>query len=332
MLAPRHRPERRRRVPDEALGERRAVGADDLDRVVDVERAVDLAHAGGEQRPVVGAQARGARRRRRRCVPAAPRANAIHSLRLESRCGLGRTAVPTARPSIASTIDVGHVGAGDHRAHTRPRRDLRRRELARHPAAPARGAGAAGDGFERGVDLDDLLDQRRVLVEARIGGEEPGRVGEQDEHVGLHEVRHERGEPVVVAVADLVVGDGVVLVDDRDHTEVEQPAQRVAGVQVLRAHAEVVRREQHLAGEEVVLARGSRRAAAIEQRLPDRGDRPAASPMSVGRVGETERGQARSRSRRSTRARPRGPRSRAVGDLAAQLRAARRRRARPSRT
>ena len=70
----------------------------------------------------------------------------------------------------------------------------------------------------------------------------------------LHEVRHERGETVVVAVADLVVGDGVVLVDDRDDAEVEQAAQRVAGVQVLRAHAEVVRREQHLAGEEPVRA------------------------------------------------------------------------------
>ena len=50
----------------------------------------------------------------------------------------------------------------------------------------------------------------------------------------LQQVRDERGEPVVVAVADLVVGDGVVLVDDRQHAEVEQALQRLAGVQVLR--------------------------------------------------------------------------------------------------
>ena len=68
---------------------------------------------------------------------------------------------------------------------------------------------------------------------AGIGGEQPGGVGEQHEQVGAHEVRHQRGEPVVVAVADLVVGDGVVLVDHRDDPEVEQPAQRLAGVQVL---------------------------------------------------------------------------------------------------
>ena len=94
-----------------------------------------------------------------------------------------------------------------------------------------------------------------------IGGEEPGGVGEQHQHVGGDEVRHERGEAVVVAVADLVVGDGVVLVDDRDHAEVEEAPHRLARVEVLRRDAEVVGREQHLAGDETVLAEDARRAA-----------------------------------------------------------------------
>ena len=62
-----------------------------------------------------------------------------------------------------------------------------------------------------------------------------GRVGEQHEQVGGDQVGDERGQAVVVAEADLVVGDGVVLVDDRHHAEVEQPAEGAAGVQVLLA-------------------------------------------------------------------------------------------------
>jgi len=50
----------------------------------------------------------------------------------------------------------------------------------------------------------------------------------------------ERGEPVVVAEADLVGGDRVVLVDDRDRAEVEQPAQRPIRVAILRAARDVV--------------------------------------------------------------------------------------------
>jgi hypothetical protein len=82
-------------------------------------------------------------------------------------------------------------------------------------------------------------------------------------------VRHQGGQAVVVAVADLVVGDGVVLVDDGDHAEVEEAAQRLARVQVLRPHAEVVGREQHLACEQPVPTED--RAEPLHQsRLTDR--------------------------------------------------------------
>ena len=59
-------------------------------------------------------------------------------------------------------------------------------------------------------------------------------------------VGDEGGDAVVVAVARLVAGDGVVLVDDRHRTELEQAGQGVAGVQVLAAVDEVVRDEQRL--------------------------------------------------------------------------------------
>src|SRR4029453_18327104 len=48
--------ERRRGVAHDALGERATTRIDDLDRVVGVEVALDVAHARGEERPVVGAQ------------------------------------------------------------------------------------------------------------------------------------------------------------------------------------------------------------------------------------------------------------------------------------
>src|SRR5829696_3554141 len=84
-------------------------------------------------------------------------------------------------------------------------------------------------------------------------------------------MRHERGEAVVVAVADLVVGNRVVLVHDRDHAQVEEPAERLACVEVLRALDEVVRREEHLAGDELVL--GQDPADALhELGLADGGD------------------------------------------------------------
>ena len=63
---------------------------------------------------------------------------------------------------------------------------------------------------------------------------------------------HEGGDAIVVAEADLVVGDGVVLVDHRHHAQLEQALQRAPGVQVLAPHAEVERGEQHLAGHQRV--------------------------------------------------------------------------------
>ena len=89
-------------------------------------------------------------------------------------------------------------------------------------------------------------------VEARVGREQPGRVGEQHEQVGGQQVGDERGQAVVVAEADLVVGDGVVLVDHRDDAEVEQAPSVAAGVEVLLADREVERGEQHLAAHQPV--------------------------------------------------------------------------------
>ena len=102
------------------------------------------------------------------------------------------------------------------------------------------------------VDLDHLLDERRLRVAPGVGRQEARRVGQQDEELRADQVRHQRGQPVVVAEADLLVGHGVVLVDHRHHAEVDEVAQRPAGVQVLRAVDEVERCQQHLPGQRAV--------------------------------------------------------------------------------
>ena len=71
-------------------------------------------------------------------------------------------------------------------------------------------------------------------------------IREQHERIGLDQVRHQRGQPIVVAEADLVGGDGVVLVDDRDDAQRQQPFHRPLRVAVVAAPVQVVRGEQHL--------------------------------------------------------------------------------------
>src|SRR5207302_9261603 len=118
--------------------------------------------------------------------------------------------------------DSRTVGGSDHRAHARPGRHLGGGQLGCHAATAAHTPRRAGNPLELVIDLDDLLDQRGLFVETRVGGEHPGCVGEEDENVGVDEVGDEGGQPVIVTEADLVVGHGVVLVDDRYHAEVQQ--------------------------------------------------------------------------------------------------------------
>ena len=141
---------------------------------------------------------------------------------------------------------VGVRGTGDHAADPRPRRDLGRDELARHAAAPPPAAATIGRDRQQRVVGGDVGHQPGGRVATRVGGVHAVGVGEQDEQVGADGVGDQGRQPIVVAVAQFVVGDGIVLVDHRHAAELEQPDQRPAGVQVLGAVDEVVRIDQHL--------------------------------------------------------------------------------------
>ena len=105
----------------------------------------------------------------------AGRANAIHSFRLDSRSGRGRTTVPTASPASAPASTPATSAAAitartpDHDAI------FAAASLLAIPPLPRSVPRPPGHGFERVVDRGDLLDQRRLLVEPRIGGEQARR-------------------------------------------------------------------------------------------------------------------------------------------------------------
>ena len=64
---------------------------------------------------------------------------------------------------------------------------------------------------------------------ARVAVVDAVDVGEQHQRVGPGDVRDQGGEPVVVAEPDLLGGHRVVLVDDRQRAEGEQPLDASAG-------------------------------------------------------------------------------------------------------
>ena len=104
-----------------------------------------------------------------------------------------------------------------------------------------------------------------ILRRSRV---QPLDVGEQHEQVGADEHRDLRREEVVVAEGDLVGRRRVVLVDDRQHAPLEQLAERLARVEVVRPRAHVEERQQHLRARDPAVAQ-QLVVDAVELALPD---------------------------------------------------------------
>src|SRR3546814_21011121 len=71
-------------------------------------------------------------------------------------------------------------------------------------------------------------------------------VGQDDQRVGFDQVGDQGSQRVVVAKTDFVGDDGVVLVDDRYHAQVQQRVEGGTGVQVPAPVGEVFMGEQNL--------------------------------------------------------------------------------------
>gem|GEM_PF-4860709 len=112
-------------------------------------------------------------------------------------------------------------------------------DLGDHAALGDARAGPAGHGGVTRVFGVALGHELGLGMEARVGGVEPLLVGEDEEGVGIDEVGHQRAERVVVAELDLVGDDGVVLVDDGYHAQIEQGLEGAAGVEIARAIGQI---------------------------------------------------------------------------------------------
>ncbi len=136
--------------------------------------------------------------------------------------------------------------------------DARRHELSGHAArSDARlGVGPAGGGHQFVGDLVDHLQPRGCRIAARVGGVEPIDVRQQHQQVRADHLRGAGGQAVVVAIADLLGGHRVVLVDHRDGVQAQQGLQGGAGVQPAAAHLGVVTRQQHLGAGQAVRLQG----------------------------------------------------------------------------
>ena len=77
-----------------------------------------------------------------------------------------------------------------------------------------------------------MRDELGIGVGVRIAVVQTVDIGQDDHEVGIDEARGERGERIVVAELDLLDGDGVVLVDDGHHAQLQQAQKRVTGVQI----------------------------------------------------------------------------------------------------
>ncbi len=71
-------------------------------------------------------------------------------------------------------------------------------------------------------------------------------IGQQDHALRTGCLADPGGEPVVVAEADFLGRDAVILVDHRHDAEREQPAERGRGVEIAAAILEIVERDEDL--------------------------------------------------------------------------------------
>ena len=264
------------------LANTRAVVVDDLDGGVGVEAAVDVAHARGAattcRRSTSARRAPASTMIRPFGRPARTRSRACGSA---SRCARGANDVPTGLPGER----VGHdtrrprptrspTRTPDHAAIFAAASLLAMPPLPRSvPAPPATVSSAASTST-----ISSMSDASSSCRGSAVNT--PAGVGEHQQRVGAEQVRDERGEPVVVAVADLVVGDVSFSLTIGSTPRSSRRCSVSRAWRYWTAVHEVVRREQHLAGDDVVRAeqiafiRSSRRGwptAAIACSVPDVG-------------------------------------------------------------
>src|SRR5262249_45788506 len=107
---------------------------------------------------------------------------------------------------------------GNIRVHTIGPGDLGGPDFTRHATATRAVGGATGHGFDASIDFFHHGHECGLRIEVRISGVEPVSVGQEDQHISIHEVTHHRRQGIVVSEADFLYRYRVVFVNNRDHT------------------------------------------------------------------------------------------------------------------
>ncbi len=202
--------------------------------------------------------------------------------------------MPTGSPSAARSSTSGIFPAAITTVVPERRARSAAWSLVEHAAGPQFAFGPLGCVPKRlgNLGLGNLVDKDRVRIGAGVGGVEPHLVGEEQQQVGVDEVGHQRRKVVVVAHPDLLGGDGVVFVDDRNRALVQQRGERVARVQVAAAVGQVRAGEENLGdgqgvqAEDLLVERHQPRLADRRQHLlggQPFGELGEAQPLAAGR-------------------------------------------------
>src|SRR6201996_8347814 len=239
-------------VVDQAAGHDGAVGGAQVDRVAGLENAFGLGDARGQQGGVAADDGF-----HRTVVEIEPSVRDGH-VGQPQQPGAGTPAGggEVGADRLAGQSRGGVGGAGHHGGDAGAGGDAGRFDLGGHATGADSRAAADPDAVQigRAAHLGDPAGPglTRVAVVQTVD------VGEQDQRAGPGDVRDQRGQPVVVAEPDLVGGHRVVLVDDRQHVQLQQPVQGPLRVPVVGPPHQVVGGQQHLADADVVAGGGGR--------------------------------------------------------------------------
>src|SRR5258706_922242 len=254
-------------VRDQTARDLVAVGGDAGDEVADAEAALHLGDPRGQETRAPFAQR--AHRARIELEGAAWLQGEGDPVFARGELVLGRG---HERAQVVALEDAAqHIFASpvrDHRRHAKAARGARGQELRTHASGAPRRALAAGDFEHASSHFLQLRDARRA-TRAGIAVAQAVDVGEQDQEIRAAGVHDLRGELVVVAEAQLLGRDRVVLVDQRHDPIREELRERAARVQKALAIHEARVVEQDLSHEQL-LARERALEAAAQIDLADR--------------------------------------------------------------
>ena len=144
-------------------------------------------------------------------------------------------------------------------------------QLGDHAAGSKLRAFVARERENTRVDDRDGLNELGIRVTARVTVIQAVDVREQDQQIRRDGRRYDCRERIVVADDDLIRGDRVVLVDDRQCAELKQARERIVKVRLAATALGQIRRGDEQLRHDVIILRKQLVVNIHQLTLPDRG-------------------------------------------------------------